>query len=757
MVSDSNVEQACDSCRKKKLRCSKTLPTCSNCERHNWECRYSPKQVRSPLTRAHLTQVEKRLSQFENLFEELFPDQSIDEVLRKSHGSSLSIALANSRTLNGGPSTVNSYKVDKPQHGKNSRKIEPLYDMQLPKEVLHGFEWSEREDHEVRKSDGMGALNVDVDHRGYFGAGSNSVLLRSLYVTESMFQLQNSPQVAKGSLPLSARHVTSRFIEAYFHHFHPLFPIVDESLFRMYYTDKLKPSCMDVWQIMLNSVLALGSWCVNGENSDIDINYYQNAKSYLSSTVFENGSILLITSLVLLANYAQKRNKPNSCWNFLGLANSMAISVGLHRDLRVSSEDRISDLEIRRRAWWMLYTYSCAMSAQFGRPGQVPSPDDIDVSLPRNHVSSNTDIEGPTIYSFIIQAAKLTNVTWEVFDGPLYYIKADSLSPIDYLQKYEKIRCFVDELPPYFRDSGPSTHDRSVDSIADSGQTPDWHRLNKFRLKWMQQHIIIALFRPLVLKHLESDKQLPMNESAKRCLQICLDTAGSTISSISRFSQELEITTLSAWHATFYLISAVLIPMVGMITEPDSSSRHEWKAQIDLSKQTLEFLKEKNATAEKFLNVIDNTCGDTHHESEASIPRPRTISKIRQAPNLENENSPVRSPSLPVSSTNDAFKSSASLSDLINLLSPRAAGNQQSQTRIDGNTSRPSQIPSNIEEPSPVSLPRHDTTIFPLWNGESVQTLMNTTTNNMFNTTTMDDIYNYIFNDDGASSPHSDR
>ncbi|EGW32695.1 fungal transcriptional regulatory protein, partial [Spathaspora passalidarum NRRL Y-27907] len=58
--SNPAIEQACDSCRKRKLKCSKDFPRCTKCTQHNWNCSYSPRTVRSPLTRAHLTEVENK-------------------------------------------------------------------------------------------------------------------------------------------------------------------------------------------------------------------------------------------------------------------------------------------------------------------------------------------------------------------------------------------------------------------------------------------------------------------------------------------------------------------------------------------------------------------------------------------------------------------------------------------------------------------------------------------------------------------------
>lgn len=79
---DSSIEQACDSCRKRKLKCLKETPKCLKCAQHSWCCSYLPRTVRSPLTRAHLTQVENRVRDLTNLVNYLLPESvSIDHLL----------------------------------------------------------------------------------------------------------------------------------------------------------------------------------------------------------------------------------------------------------------------------------------------------------------------------------------------------------------------------------------------------------------------------------------------------------------------------------------------------------------------------------------------------------------------------------------------------------------------------------------------------------------------------------------------------
>lgn len=76
---NTNIEQACDSCRKRKLKCSKEFPKCTKCIQHGWCCSYSPRTVRSPLTRAHLTQVENKVKNLENLVHFLLPEVVFQE------------------------------------------------------------------------------------------------------------------------------------------------------------------------------------------------------------------------------------------------------------------------------------------------------------------------------------------------------------------------------------------------------------------------------------------------------------------------------------------------------------------------------------------------------------------------------------------------------------------------------------------------------------------------------------------------------
>lgn len=162
------------------------------------------------------------------------------------------------------------------------------------------------------------------------------------------------------------------FIDAYFQHYHTSYPFVHEATFRSHFHGQYPRPHPQAWQVLLNTILALGAWSIGDDNSDLDATFYQEARASLQQvSVFETGNFTLVQALLLLSNYAQKRNKPNTGWNYLGLAVRMAMSLGLHKEFpgwKISLLQR----EIRRRLWWGVYIFDSGAAKTFGRPILLP-------------------------------------------------------------------------------------------------------------------------------------------------------------------------------------------------------------------------------------------------------------------------------------------------------------------------------------------------------------------------------------------------
>jgi transcriptional regulatory protein GAL4 len=181
------------------------------------------------------------------------------------------------------------------------------------------------------------------------------------------------------TVPLSgsSEHV---FIDAYFLYYHTTYPFLHEATFRAQYAGQSPRPRDTTWRILLNTVLALGAWSIGDENSTMDDTFYHEVNRLSRDTsVFEVGNLTLVQALLLLSNYTQKRNKPNTGWNYLGLAVRMALSLGLYKEI---PEWKISLLqrEMRRRVWWGIFIFDSGASITFGCPVLLPENGIMDVN-----------------------------------------------------------------------------------------------------------------------------------------------------------------------------------------------------------------------------------------------------------------------------------------------------------------------------------------------------------------------------------------
>ncbi|KAH3676289.1 hypothetical protein WICMUC_002085 [Wickerhamomyces mucosus] len=652
------IEQACDSCRKRKLKCSKDLPKCSKCAQHGWECTYSPRVVRSPLTRVHLTKVENRVRDLEALIHELVPESDIDRLLsrqapnlkRHSTISSVSsipeselpsptnVMSPSSFTANHSHAHTHEHNHTHYSNESNQFHAENPED-DVPEDAMYGFDWVE-EDADVLLNDGMAALSINPSNKGYFGVGSSTVVLRALKKPEDENQEQDESSSVSPSngthpfgsrsnsrvldldstLSLTAKYLTNEFIDSYFANYHTSYPFIHKETFMAQYRDEIPTPTYEIWQILLNTVLALGAWCLHGESSNLDLYYYQNAKSYLSSYVFESGSIPLLQALTLLSNYAQKRNKPNTGWNYLGLAVRMAMGLGLYKEFsNWSSNKNQMQLEMRRRLWWGLYIFDGGAAVTFGRPVNLPLSHMMDINEVSNiddeHYTGGTGgsilipVEYPTIYSGLIWQAKFTIISTEIYNR---LITTPTPTTQECLSMNHKIVEFINALPKYFSENRFVAEKSST--IPGQDKIPEWLALTKYRLIWRYKNLQIILFRAFIWQRVIGVKnpeilQVSSSPEGKLCRRICLDSAHETILSVSNYISNHEISVISSWYATFFLFHAALICVVCLCSEPSSKHSNRWKSDIILAKSVLNTLSKGNTLAEKFITVIDNLCG----------------------------------------------------------------------------------------------------------------------------------------------------
>lgn len=131
--------------------------------------------------------------------------------------------------------------------------------------------------------------------------------------------------------------------------------------------------------MLLYTIMALGAWCLDNNNTELDDELYHLALSFGDAeSLFASADLTFVQALILFSNLSQKRNKPNTGSNFLGLATRMALSLGLHRELPEWSISLLQR-EMRRRVWWGLYMFDSGASTTFGRPILLPGEEAMDV------------------------------------------------------------------------------------------------------------------------------------------------------------------------------------------------------------------------------------------------------------------------------------------------------------------------------------------------------------------------------------------
>lgn len=293
---------------------------------------------------------------------------------------------------------------------------QPPLDDSVPFAADDDFEWDEREtlwttheqitgketmrdtdDGSLRKiTDGMATLTANASNTGFLGTVSGAALLRQISANQYERESSDGPsemgEERRSSIidslssqlhenltpmgswlrakPIMTRAYVDTLIDLYFAYYHPTFPILHEATFRHQYQN-LNERPKGVLHTLASLVAALGSFVSTNASDETDIYLFNGVKSQLTVDSLETGSLNLVQSFAMAANYLQKRNRPNSGYNYGGVALRLAISLGLHKEFRNWHAAPLKK-EIRRRVWWSLCILDVGATITYGRPLNWP-------------------------------------------------------------------------------------------------------------------------------------------------------------------------------------------------------------------------------------------------------------------------------------------------------------------------------------------------------------------------------------------------
>lgn len=461
------------------------------------------------------------------------------------------------------PTTTSS--VSPPQHVMIDESItvhrypDPDHQRMLEGPPLEDFEWSENDSarayslspdavgdsavDETPLSDGMASLSVNERESGYLGVASGAALLRLLEPqtrrrapsrldSSASFVTSMTPQ------PNPNRHITETMLDAFFRYYHVSYPIVHEPTFRAQYSEVIPRPNGPCWTALAYIVAAIGVWTSAPSSADtLDMALFAHARSILGFNFLEVGNLSLVQALTLASNYQQKRDKPNSGYNYLGLSGRMAMGLGLHKEFQGWNIPPLN-MEIRRRVWWCLCSFDIGASITFGRPDVWPYKG-VEVAFPLNVNDKDLTAASPeypvestqiTPYTAVAMQARFHIATHECYEKVISkpFPTAEELLRLDSSQ----IESWKASIPSYF---------------AEGTVVPRRYALPQAIMGWRLRNLRIIMYRPFVIRR-ALRRRADTDEASSVAYEKCLADAKSTIEMIEDFWDRHEHNRLAAWY-----------------------------------------------------------------------------------------------------------------------------------------------------------------------------------------------------------------
>ncbi|KAH8596188.1 fungal-specific transcription factor domain-containing protein [Bisporella sp. PMI_857] len=374
--------RACDTCRKRKVRCESAGKDCLQCIHANTHCIFTPtakrKTPRRPAGYKHVEELKIRLERMEGLLKASGKMAPLESTLEKSEGN-----LKNCSVI------VDLAEAEE----RDAFTTQPEALCVMP---IAGDEISENISNTIRRPH-VQMTKQSVPFKPALATThiSQKLLgpsqLSTRYWNRSPF-IDISPRIIFQKLP-PLPDALSR-IEEGLKSFNTFFPIFDAKSFMEMSREKYlnaDPSKDPGWWACLNIVLAMAHRFRAMRTSDIQ-EEDQYACGYMQNTLAVVPDLLMMPSCLstvqaLLATTIILRGTPNYrlCPSLIAATIRAAQDIDLHKQ---SNDSAVADTEIEQQklVFWIAYVVDKDISLRTGKPpGQ--DDDDIDVDLPISDLS----------------------------------------------------------------------------------------------------------------------------------------------------------------------------------------------------------------------------------------------------------------------------------------------------------------------------------------------------------------------------------
>ncbi|KAJ4354443.1 uncharacterized protein N0V89_006180 [Didymosphaeria variabile] len=190
----------------------------------------------------------------------------------------------------------------------------------------------------------------------------------------------------KGALTVPTGTLRSEMLRAYIEFVHPYMPLLELREFLMT-IDQADGSLGKVSLILYQAVMFAGS-------AFIDMHYLRAAgyatrkearKDFFQKTRilydfdYESDRVSLVQALLLLTYYYETPDDQKDTWHWMGVATSVAHTIGLHRNPDKTNMDS-KRTKLWKRIWWSTYMRDRLIALGMRRPTRIKS-EDFDVPM----------------------------------------------------------------------------------------------------------------------------------------------------------------------------------------------------------------------------------------------------------------------------------------------------------------------------------------------------------------------------------------
>ncbi|KAH6679025.1 fungal-specific transcription factor domain-containing protein [Halenospora varia] len=605
MASDQAKHKACDTCKRRKIRCSGSHP-CQHCQRNDTSCNYTSTHGKLAILERQLAQSKKRTALLESAWHKFVPNIDLAYAL---HAVETQTAIT-SPSASEEAAPVPEVQVDsgdgglRSQPNRNGTQPSPPIEGELDKEDT--LEWDETADFQTL-TDGIGSLSVNPKGSGYMGPQSGNALLRYLQSISNFFpgpeddQNDDREPLNNHQLLIPQEHLASSTFT------HCCIDYMGEDYQHQRKLDLPLTIMLGVipkpkdgsWPLLMNIVLAIGAFAGPQSSENADTYFFNKARENLNLNLLQRGSLPLVQAFALMANYMQKRNKPNSGFTYLGIAYNLALGIGLHREFSKKSSSAFT-MEIRRRVWWTLFIFDSGARLTFGRPTMILAGTNI--KPPRNLHDSDISVDigqlaqsqdHPTAASSLIWQSKLAEIS-NLANAMLLERQLPDLSLI--LSLDDRVKSWRRDLPAYF-------YDDNLDPEF------SWFDIPRMVLLWRSWHLRIVVTRPFLLDIVKNRKALDAT-NANDPVGRCINSAQECVLSITNFcSARDDHPGGLMWSATYWLVTAVFVNVTCLLYDPYNELGPAWRQQVETSKLVLESMGTIEPIAKRAASILGKIMG----------------------------------------------------------------------------------------------------------------------------------------------------